>query len=141
MLGVNPIIGQSMAHCVGAGMAINLRKGDDVAVSYLGDSAVGCGVFNESINLATIMNAPVVFVCENNQYAVTTPVEYAIAGKIIDRAAAYGIPGVKIDGMDVFAVYEAGAGGRRTRPRRRRPFFHRGADLPLRGTLDKGRSH
>ena len=108
VLGVNPIIGQSMAHCVGAGMAINLRKGDDVAVSYLGDSAVGCGVFNESINLATIMNAPVIFVCENNQYAVTTPVEYAIAGKIIDRAAAYGIPGVKIDGMDVFAVYEAG---------------------------------
>ncbi len=106
VLGVNPIVGQSMAHAVGAGMAVNLRSEDNVAVSYFGDSTIGTGVFNESMNLAAIMNAPVVFVCENNRYAVTTPVEYAIAGKIIDRATAYDIPAVKIDGMDVFAVYE-----------------------------------
>jgi pyruvate dehydrogenase E1 component alpha subunit len=107
MLGVNPIVGGAIPHAVGAALSAKYRGTDQVAVSFFGDGATNQGAFAESLNLAAIWQLPVIFVCENNQYAESTPVEYAVAGEIVNRAAAYGIPSVAVDGMDVFAVYSA----------------------------------
>lgn len=107
MLGVNPIVGGAIPHAVGAALSAKYRGTQQVAVSFFGDGATNQGAFLESLNLAAIWQLPVIFVCENNQYAESTPVEYAVAGQIVDRAAALGIPSVVVDGMDVFAVYAA----------------------------------
>jgi acetoin:2,6-dichlorophenolindophenol oxidoreductase subunit alpha len=107
MLGVNPIVGGAIPHAVGAALSAKTRGTDQVAVSFFGDGATNQGAFAESLNLAAIWKLPVIFVCENNQYAESTPVEYAVAGEIVNRAAAYGIHSEAIDGMNVFAVYAA----------------------------------
>jgi len=81
-----------------------------VAATFFGDGAVNAGAVHEAMNLAAIWKLPVIFVCENNLYADATPVEYAVAGRsIAERAAAYGMPGVSVDGQEVFAVQEAAA--------------------------------
>jgi len=108
MLGASGIVGAGIPHAVGAALAFKMRKTDQVAVAFFGDGATNQGVFHESVNLAAIWNLPVVFVCENNQYAESTPVSAAMLVKnVADRAVAYGIPGVVVDGMDVITVYEA----------------------------------
>lgn len=107
MLGVNPIVGGAIPHAVGAALSAKYRGTDQVAVSFFGDGAINQGVFAESANMAAIWRLPVIFVCENNQYAESTPVEYAVAGEIVNRGASYNIPSVVVDGMDVFAVYGA----------------------------------
>ena len=89
-------------------MAAKQRGSDQVAVAFFGDGGANQGIVHESMNLAAIWNLPVIFVCENNQYAESTPVEYATPiVDIAERARAYNIPGVVVDGMDVFAVYDA----------------------------------
>ena len=81
-----------------------------MAVSFFGDGGVNEGVLHECMNLAMIWRLPVIFCCENNHYAISTPIEYSFSGTTIaDRAAAYGMPGVVVDGMDVAAVYETAA--------------------------------
>jgi pyruvate dehydrogenase E1 component alpha subunit len=107
MLGVNPIVGGAIPHAVGAALSARYRGTQQVAVSFFGDGAVNQGAFAESLNLAAIWRLPVIFVCENNHYAESTPVEYAVAGEIYNRAGAVGIPSIAVDGMDVFAVYAA----------------------------------
>ena len=108
MLGASGIVGGGIPHAVGAGLAFKMKGTDQVAVTFFGDGATNQGTFHESINLAAIWNLPVVFVCENNQFAESTPVSAVMLVKnVADRAAAYGIPGVIADGMDVLAVYEA----------------------------------
>jgi TPP-dependent pyruvate/acetoin dehydrogenase alpha subunit len=108
MLGASGIVGGGIPHAVGAALAFKMRKTDQVAVAFFGDGATNQGVFHESLNLAAIWGLPVVFVCENNQYAESTPVSAAVLVRnIADRAAAYGMPGVVVDGMDAIAVYEA----------------------------------
>lgn len=108
MLGANGIVGGGFPLAVGAGLAAKTLKTGSVAVCFFSDGASNQGTFHESINLAAIWKLPVVFVCENNMYAESTPVWYACSAKnIADRAAAYDIPGVIVDGQDVFAVYEA----------------------------------
>lgn len=108
MLGASAIVGGGIPTAVGAALSFKMRKTDQVAVAFFGDGATNQGTFHESVNLAAIWDLPVVFVCENNQYAESTPVSYAIRVKnIADRAAAYGIPGVLVNGMDILAVYEA----------------------------------
>jgi pyruvate dehydrogenase E1 component alpha subunit len=108
MLGASGIVGGGIPHAVGAALAFRMKGTDQVAVAFFGDGATNQGTFHESINLAAIWNLPVVFVCENNQYAESTPVSAVMLVKnIADRAAAYGIPGVIVDGMDVLAVHEA----------------------------------
>lgn len=108
MLGANAIVGASIPLAVGAALTAKYQGSDAVAVAFFGDGASNQGVFHESLNLAAIWNLPVIFACENNQYAESTPVEYAVAvNDIADRAAGYSIPGVVVDGMDVFEVYEA----------------------------------
>lgn len=108
MLGVNPIVGGGIPHAVGAALTAKVKGTDGVAVTFFGDGAANQGTFHESINLAAVWKLPCIFVCENNLYAESTPVEYAAAGEnIADRGAGYGIPSFVVDGMDVFAVYEA----------------------------------
>lgn len=108
MLGVNPILGMGTAHAIGAGLSARVRGTDQVVASFFGDGASSIGVVHESLNMAAIWKLPVIFVCENNGYAQATPVEYAIAIRdIADRAAGYAMPGVSVDGQDVFAVWEA----------------------------------
>jgi pyruvate dehydrogenase E1 component alpha subunit len=108
MLGVNPIVGMGVPHAVGAALSARVRGADEVAVAFFGEGATSMGVVHEAMNLASIWTLPVVFVCENNGYAQATPVEYAVAAnRISDRAAAYRMPGVTVDGQDVVAVWEA----------------------------------
>ena len=77
-------------------------------MAFFGDGATSEGAFHEGVNLAAVMNAPAVFVCNNNQWAISTPIEAQTrAEALADKAVGYGIPGVRVDGLDVLAVYEA----------------------------------
>jgi pyruvate dehydrogenase E1 component alpha subunit len=106
MMPSNAIVGANIPIATGAALGFKLRGEKRVAVSFFGDGAANIGAFHEGINLAAVKDAPVVFVCENNQYAASTHI--SIATRITDiaeRAAGYGIPGVVVDGMDVLEVY------------------------------------
>jgi 2-oxoisovalerate dehydrogenase E1 component len=107
-LGANGVVGGGLPLSVGAGLSVKMKGGDQVVVCYFGDGASNEGAFHESINMATIWKLPVVYFCENNQYAMSMPVGRGVsATHISDRAAGYGIPGQVVDGMDVLAVYRA----------------------------------
>ena len=89
-------------------MALRMKKTDDVMVCFFGDGAAARGDFHEGLNLAAVLKAPVVFVCENNLYFQTVPASVGMAiENIADRAAGYGMPGCIVDGQDVLAVHEA----------------------------------
>jgi pyruvate dehydrogenase E1 component alpha subunit len=104
----NAIVGANIPIATGAALAFQLRGQDRVAVSFFGDGASNIGAFHEGINLAAVKNAPVIFVCENNQYGASTAISSMLRiTDIADRAAAYGIPGRVVDGMDVLAVHHA----------------------------------
>lgn len=106
ILGANGIVGAAMPLATGAALAAKLKGTGQVAVAFFGDGAANQGVFHESMNLATVWDLPVVFVCENNQYALTTPSRKTTAGpSIAARAAAYGIPGTQVDGNDPEDIY------------------------------------
>ena len=110
MLGANAIVGASVPLAVGAALTAKYRgnENESVGVAFFGDGATSQGVVHESMNLAAIWDLPVIFACENNQYAEATPAWYAVStDDIAARADSYGIPGVQVDGMNVFAVYEA----------------------------------
>jgi pyruvate dehydrogenase E1 component alpha subunit len=108
MLGANGVVGGGYNLAVGAALAAKLRKSGQVAVTFFGDGASNRGTFHEGLNMAATWKLPVVFVCEMNEWASTTPYKTTTAiEKIADRAVGYGIPGVTVDGNDVFAVYEA----------------------------------
>jgi TPP-dependent pyruvate/acetoin dehydrogenase alpha subunit len=107
-LGTNGIVGASVPLGAGAGLAAQLRRSKQVAVSFFGDGAVSNSAFHEGVNLAGIWQLPVVFVCENNLYATEMPLSKATRNtNISTRGPAYGIPGVSVDGNDVAEVYEA----------------------------------
>jgi len=102
------VVGSNIPMATGAALGFKLRGLDRVAVSFFGDGASNTGAFHEGINLAAVKDAPVIFVCENNQYAASTHVSLAMRiSDIADRAKAYGIPGSVIDGMDAIAVYQS----------------------------------
>lgn len=108
MLGANGIVGGGPPLAAGAALTAKVKGTDQVSVCFFGDGASNQGTFHEALNLASIWNLPVIFVAENNGYAETTSTEYSMGGRdIADRAHAYGMPGVVVDGQDVFAVYEA----------------------------------
>lgn len=108
ILGVNPINGAGVAHALGAALCAKVRKTQQVTLAFFGEGAAGVGTVHECMNMASIWNLPVIFVCENNGYAQTTPVEYGCAAKTIaDRGVAYNMPGMVVDGQDVIAVWEA----------------------------------
>lgn len=107
VLGANAIVGGNFPLAVGAAYAIQTRGGDEVVVVFFGEGSVGEGTFHESMNLASLWNLPVVFVCENNRYAQFTPVSAEQAVPNISRHAdSYGMKGVQIDGNDAEVVYE-----------------------------------
>lgn len=106
-LGANGIVGGGIPHAVGAGLGIKLNGLDKVAVAFFGDGASNQQNFHEGINLAAIWKLPVVFVCENNQYAISLLYsKQQVIKSVAERGKLYGIPGVSVDGQDVLAVYE-----------------------------------
>jgi len=107
-LGATGVVGDGIPISVGVGLSIRLQKQNKVVLCFFGDGAANTGSFHEALNMASIWKLPVIFVCENNQYAMSTPVKKAFPiENIADRAAAYGMPGVVVDGNDVLAVYRA----------------------------------
>lgn len=99
---------QSLPVAVGVAMSFAYRNEPRVAMTFIGDGSSQTGLFHESLNLAAIHNAPFVLIVENNQYAYSTPISYAMKIEdIADRAAGYGIPGVVVEGNNVEAVYAA----------------------------------
>jgi len=108
MMPSNAIVGANIPIATGAALSFKLRGEDRVAVSFFGDGAANIGTFHEGINMAAIKDAPVILICENNQYAASTHISLATKiENIADRAVCYGIPGVIVDGMDVLEVRSA----------------------------------
>lgn len=109
LIGANGIVGAGIPIAVGAALADRLAGNDNVTLCFFGDGATSEGYFHEGINIASIWNLPVVFVCENNKYGEFTAAADVCSGKIADRGVGYGIPGVSVDGQDVIAVSEVAA--------------------------------
>ncbi len=107
ILGANGIVAAGAPIAAGAAWAARQSGSGRIAVAFFGDGGLNQGVLHETMNLATLWGLPLVFVCENNGYAVTLPTASATAGSITGRAAAYGMSAVSVDGMDVFAVLDA----------------------------------
>jgi 2-oxoisovalerate dehydrogenase E1 component len=108
LMGTSGIVGAGILQAAGAGYSFRLLKTDRVAVAFFGDGAVNNAAFHEGLNLAGIWKLPVLFVCENNQYATQVPFASAAASTdVAGRAGVYGMPGVLVDGNDATAVWEA----------------------------------
>jgi pyruvate dehydrogenase E1 component alpha subunit len=107
-LGANGIVAGGLGIANGAALAIKQRGGSEVVIGFCSDGASANGMWHESLNLAAIWDLPVIFVLENNQYAVSTPIrDSARVERLSSRAAGYGMPGVTVDGNDPVLVYEA----------------------------------
>ena len=108
ILGCNGIVAAGLPIGTGASLAAKLRKTDNVVIAFFGDGGANQGVVHEALNLAAVWKLPIVFLCENNQYALSTASGRTTAGEsIAARAAAYAIPGARVDGNDVAAVHAA----------------------------------
>jgi 2-oxoisovalerate dehydrogenase E1 component len=107
IVGCNGIVAAGLPLGCGAALAANLAGTDRVVVTFFGDGGANQGVVHEAMNLAAVWKLPVIFLCENNQYALSTASARTTAGTIAARAAGYGIPGIRVDGNDVAAVYDA----------------------------------
>ncbi len=142
VFGSTSMLGSSLPVAAGSAMAFQLQGKENVAVAFFGEGASNRGDFHEGLNLSGVWKLPVVFVCENNLYAYSTPVEAQMAIEdVADRAASYGFPGVVVSGNDLNAVYRAvgralerARGGGRTHP-------HRVQDLPLPRPLGVRQGH
>ena len=100
-LGESGIVGSGLPVATGAGLSAKIRGTDQVSLCFFGDGASSEGTFHEALNLAAIWKLPVIYFCENNRYAVTTPAAYALSVQdIAARVAGYQIPGVVVDGQD-----------------------------------------
>lgn len=107
-LGANGIVGGGIPIATGAALGLKMKQSTQVAVSFFSDGAANNGVFHESLNMAAIYQLPVIYILENNQYAVTTPIrDSARIEELSIRAQSYGIPGLTIDGNDALAIYDA----------------------------------
>ena len=107
MLGANAIVGGSIGLATGGAFAQQVKGTSNVSVSFFGDGGAGQGILYESMNLASIWKLPVIYMCENNGWAESTPASYAQSvADLSRRAAGFGIPGHVVDGADLFAVYE-----------------------------------
>ena len=108
ILGANGIVGGGIPIATGSALASWIQGSDEVTACFFGEGASNEGTFHESINMAAIWKLPVVYICENNQWAVNTPATAVMNTEgIAERAAAYNIPGVRVDGNDVEVVYNA----------------------------------
>jgi len=107
MLGANGIVGGGLPISVGAGFAMKYGNSKNVTVCFFGDGATNQGSFHEALNMASVMKLPVIFLCENNQWAISTSVKKSVnVENISDRAAGYGIKGYTLDGNDIVNVYK-----------------------------------
>src|SRR4029450_1007798 len=110
--GASGTLGAGPPLACGAALAARYRGKGEVAISFVGDGASNQGTFLESLNLAAVWNLPAIFVVENNGYAESTSVDWAVAvDSYVDRASGFGLPGITVDGTDFFAVYEAAGEG------------------------------
>lgn len=108
LFGTNGIVAAGIGHAVGIGMSARRQGRDDIGVAFFGDGAANHGGFHEALNFAAVQRAPAVFICENNLYATATPLKsITLNPEIATKAASYGMPGVAVDGNDVFAVWLA----------------------------------
>ena len=107
-MGTSGIVGPCILQAAGAGYSFKLLKTDRVAVAFFGDGTVNNGAFHEGLNMAGIWKLPVLFVCENNEFATEIPFAYSAGNpSVAQRSAAYGLPGAEVDGNDVLAVHAA----------------------------------
>ncbi|NMB56076.1 MAG: thiamine pyrophosphate-dependent dehydrogenase E1 component subunit alpha [Leptolinea sp.] len=105
-LGATGIVGGGLPTAVGIGLALQMKKSDNILLCFFGDGATNEGSFHEALNMAALWKLPIVFICDNNQYGMSMAAEKAMTiHHISERAASYNIPGVTVDGNDVFAVY------------------------------------
>jgi len=101
-------VGSQIPHAVGAALAVRYRRDPVAVVTYFGDGATSKGDFHEALNMAGVFNLPVLFICQNNQWAISVPLKNQTASEsLAQKAIAYGFEGVQVDGNDVFAVYRA----------------------------------
>ncbi|TIU47196.1 MAG: dehydrogenase [Mesorhizobium sp.] len=108
LFGTNGIVAAGIGHAVGIGMSARQQGRDDIGVAFFGDGAANHGGFHEALNFAAVQRAPAVFICENNLYATATALKsVTLNPEIASKAASYGMPGVAVDGNDVFAVWLA----------------------------------
>lgn len=108
VLPVSVPIASQLQHATGIGMANNIKGEESVVVAYVGDGGTSQGDFHEALNFAAVFKAPVVFVIQNNQYAISVSRKEQTASKTLaQKAIAYGMPGILVDGNDIFAVYSA----------------------------------
>src|SRR3989440_7583559 len=111
IFGSTSMLGANLPVPAGLGLTFKMERTDNVVVAYFGEGASNTGDFHEALNFAGVQRLPVVFVCENNQYAYSVPVEKSMAiDDVADRAASYGFDGVAINGNDVLAVYQTTQG-------------------------------
>src|SRR5216117_1077532 len=111
IVGNTSMLGANLPVAAGLGLTFKMEKTDNVVVAYFGEGASNTGDFHEALNFAGVQRLPIVFVCENNQYAYSVPVEKSMAiDDVADRAESYGFDGVAINGNDVLAVYQATQG-------------------------------
>lgn len=123
-LGTNGITAGGIPIATGAALAIKHRGLPNVAVVFFGDGAVNQGVFHESLNFASIWNLPIVYVCENNLYAMSTPIARTLGAEgILERVRAYRIEGARVDGMNVLDVYRAAEVAREHVRTTQQPYF------------------
>ena len=101
-------VGTHLIHAAGAAWAAKLKGTKQIAIAYFGEGASSKGDFHEAMNFAGVFNVPCVFICENNQYAISVPrPKQTHSETIAQKAIAYGIEGIQVDGMDIFAVYKS----------------------------------
>ncbi|WP_404364244.1 pyruvate dehydrogenase (acetyl-transferring) E1 component subunit alpha [Marinobacter sp.] len=101
-------VASQLSHAVGIAYAMKYRKEKNLALTYFGDGATSEGDFHEALNFAEVFNTPTIFVCQNNQWAISVPRDLQTPSKTLaQKALAYGMPGIQVDGNDLFAVYAA----------------------------------
>ena len=98
-------VGTQVPHAVGFAMGCKLDHEQTAVLTCFGEGATSTGDWHEAMNFAGVFKAPVVFLCQNNQWAISVPMSEQVAGRIVDRAAGYGLPGVRVDGADALAIY------------------------------------
>jgi pyruvate dehydrogenase E1 component alpha subunit len=114
IFGNTSMLGANLPVAAGLALTFKMEKSDHVVIAYFGEGASNVGDFHEALNFAGVQRLPVLFICENNQYAYSVPVEKSMAiDDVADRAESYGFDGVAINGNDVLAVYQATQGALR----------------------------
>ncbi|AZS14755.1 thiamine pyrophosphate-dependent dehydrogenase E1 component subunit alpha [Paenibacillus lutimineralis] len=104
--GSSPVTTQ-VPHAVGVALSVKMQKKDIVSYVTFGEGSSNQGDFHEGLNFAGVQKLPVIFLCQNNQYAISVPIKKQLGGKVVDRALGYGFPGIRVDGNDALEVYQA----------------------------------